>query len=57
MTLAHKLFLQLLQRPTLEIFSDKCLSKKIQFRYHFVVEMIKSNEISQKEVRYKLENG
>jgi len=57
MTLAHKLFSQLLQRPTLEIFSDKCLSKKIQFRYYFVVEMIKSNEISQKEVWYKLETG
>ena len=49
-TLACKLLSQLLQRPTMEIFSEKCLSMKIQFRYHFVVEMIKSNETPQKEV-------
>jgi len=56
-TLAHKLLSQLLQRPTIEIFSEKCLSKKIQFRYHFVVEMIKSNEIPQKEVEGELKTG
>lgn len=56
-TLAHKLLSQLLQRPTKEIFSEKCLSKKIQFRYHFVVEMIRSNEIPQKEVEEELKTG
>jgi len=56
-TLAHKLLSQLLQRPTMEIFSEKCLSKKIQFRYHFVVEMIKSSEILQKEVKEGLKTG
>jgi len=56
-TLAHKLLSQLLQRPTMEIFSEKCLSKKIQFRYHFVVGMIKSIEIPQKEVEAKLKTG
>jgi hypothetical protein len=56
-TLAHKLLSQLLQRPTIEIFSEECLSMKIQFRYHFVVEMIKSNEIPQKEVKKELKTG
>ena len=56
-TLAYKLLSQLLQRPTMEIFSEKCLSKKIQFRYHFVVELIKSNETPQKEVEKELETG
>lgn len=56
-TLAHKLLFQLLQRPTIEIFSEQCLSKKIQFRYHFVVKMTKSNEIHQKEVEEELKTG
>ena len=56
-TLAKKLLSQLLQRPTIEIFSEKCLSKKIQFRYHFVVEMIMSNEIPQREVTEELKTG
>lgn len=56
-TLAHKLLSQLLQRPTIEIFSEKSLSKKIQFRYHFVVEMIKFNETPQKEVKEELKTG
>lgn len=56
-TLAHKLLSQLLQRPTTEIFSEKCLSKKIQFRYYFVVEMIKSKKIPQKEVKEELKTG
>jgi hypothetical protein len=56
-TLAHKLLSQLLQRPTMEIFSEKCLSTKIQFRYHFVVEKIKSNETPQKEVEEELKTG
>jgi hypothetical protein len=46
-TLAEKLQGQLLYRPTEEIFSERCLSKRIQFRYHFVVELILSNEIHQ----------
>ena len=46
-TLAEKLQGQLLHRPTEEIFSERCLSKRIQFRYHFVVELILSNEIHQ----------
>jgi len=56
-TLADKLLSQLLQRPTTEIFSEKCLSKKIQFRYNFVVEITKSNEIPQKEVKKELKTG
>lgn len=46
-TLAEKLLGQLLYRPTEEIFSKRCLSKRIQFRYHFVVEQIISVEINQ----------
>lgn len=46
-TLADKLIGQLLYRPTEEIFSKKCLLKRIQFRYHFVVELILSYEIHQ----------
>jgi hypothetical protein len=44
-TLAEKLLGQLLYRPTEEIFSKRCLSKRIQFRYHFVFEFALSNEI------------
>jgi hypothetical protein len=44
-TLAEKLQGQLLHRPTDEIFSEKHLSKRIQFRYHFVVELILSKEV------------
>jgi hypothetical protein len=39
-TLAEKLQGQLLYRPTDEIFSEKHLLKRVQFRYHFVVELI-----------------
>ena len=46
-TLADKLLGQLLYRPTEELFSQKCLLKKMQFRYHFVVELILTQEISQ----------
>jgi hypothetical protein len=56
-TLANKLLSQLLQRPTMEIFSEKYLLKRVQFRYHFVVEIIKSNKIGQKEVKEELKTG
>jgi len=46
-TLAEKLLGQLLYKPTEEIFSKRCVSKRIQFRYHFVVEQISSVEINQ----------
>lgn len=56
-TLANKLLAQLLQRPTIEIFSDESLAKRIQFRYNFIVELIRSNEIPQKDVEGDLKTG
>lgn len=44
-TLAEKLLGQLLHKPTEEILSRRCLLKKIQFRYHFIIERIHSKEI------------
>jgi hypothetical protein len=41
-SLAQKLFSQLSQRSTEEIFSDKALSIRVQFRYYFVIERIQS---------------
>ncbi|MFI5344412.1 MAG: hypothetical protein ACHQUC_09355 [Chlamydiales bacterium] len=46
-TLAEKLLGQLLHSPTEELFSERCLAKRIQFRYHFIVERILSEEILQ----------
>lgn len=43
-TLAEKLQSQLLFRPTEEIFSAGCMSKRIQFRYHFVMESMPFRE-------------
>ena len=56
-TLADKLLGQLLYRPTEELFSQKCLLKKIQFRYHFVVELILTQEISQNNPENELKTG
>lgn len=56
-TLAKKLLSQLLQRPTKEIFSETSLLKRVQFRYHFVVEMILSTEIHQGDDKDKLKTG
>lgn len=56
-TLADKLLGQLFHRPTEEIFSERCLSKRIQFRYHFVVELILSNEIHQDSSLKVLKTG
>lgn len=50
--LAEKLLGQLLQRPTEELFSKICLMKKIQFRYHFVVERILTKEILPNKIAY-----
>ena len=47
-TLAEKLQGQLFHRPTEEIFSERCLLKKIQFRYNFVIELISSTKTSKK---------
>lgn len=44
-TLAEKLQGQLIHRPTEEILSDQQLSKIIQFRYDFVIELIPQNEL------------
>lgn len=43
-TLAEKLEGQLLYKPTEEIFSENCLSQRVQFRYHFTIELIVFNE-------------
>lgn len=56
-TLADKLLGQLLHRPTEEIFSKRCLSKRIQFRYHFDIELILSNEIHQDSIINALKTG
>lgn len=45
-TLAEKLAGQLFHRPTQEIFPVENFLKKIQFRYHFVVESILFNKIA-----------
>ena len=45
-TLAEKLGSQLLFRPTEEIFPVGCLLKRIQFRYHFIIEMLLFHEIA-----------
>lgn len=55
--LSEKLKGQLLHRPTEEIFSKKQLLKKIQFRYHFVVELILSKEVPSKETEKALMTG
>ena len=56
-TLAEKLLGQLLHRPTVELFSEKHLSKRIQFRYNFVVEPIHSKVINQVNFELKLKSG
>lgn len=56
-TLAEKLQGQLLYRPTEEIFSEKHLSKRVQFRYHFVVELILYNKMSQDSSIEELKTG
>jgi hypothetical protein len=55
--LADKLQGQLLYRPTEELFSERCLLKKIQFRYHFAVEMILFKEIQQEKADVHLDTG
>jgi hypothetical protein len=56
-TLAEKLLAQLLQRPTDEILSEQCLSKKIQFRYCFVIARIVLKEILPEEGKKALKTG
>lgn len=56
-TLAEKLLGQLLHRPTEEIFSKGTLSKKIQFRYHFVVELVLSRETHRENAVEVLKTG
>lgn len=56
-TLANKLLAQLLQRPTEEIFSEKCMSKKIQFRYHFIVERLVFEKPQRNGFEQELETG
>jgi hypothetical protein len=55
--LAEKLEGQLFHRATEEIFSEKQLSKKIQFRYHFIVEPIFWNESHTESVIAPLDTG
>ncbi len=49
-TLAEKLEGQLIHRPTDEIFSERCLSKIIQFRYDFTTRLNSQNERSPQKV-------
>ena len=56
-TLAAKLLGQLLHRSTEALFSEEKLSKRIQFRYHFVVESIHSKVIDQVDFKLKLRAG
>jgi len=55
--LAEKLLAQLLQRPTEELFNQGCLSKKIQFRYHFVVDQILSKKVHPNSLKKELNTG
>lgn len=57
MILAKKLQGQLFDRPTEEIFAEKCLLKRIQFRYYFVIEVIFSQEIKPASTEKVLETG
>lgn len=56
-TLAEKLEGQLLHRPTEELFSERCLAIRIQFRYNFIIKMIASNDIHQYSIQGLLETG
>jgi hypothetical protein len=56
-TLAEKLQGQLLYRPTEELFHERCLSKRIQFRYHFVIVIRESKEIRQERCVRALKTG
>jgi hypothetical protein len=56
-TLAEKLQSQLLCRPTEELFSERCLSARIQFRYDFKVEVMPSTEIRQSPSQCALRPG
>jgi hypothetical protein len=56
-TLADKLLGQLFHRPTEELFSKRCLLKKIQFRYHFVTELTLTKEILQDNAERELKTG
>ena len=49
-TLAEKLLGQLLYRSTEEIFPERNSLKRIQFRYHFVIELILAKEIGQESI-------
>lgn len=54
--LADKLKGQLLQRPTEEIFSEQCMLKSIQFRYHFVIKRLEECKEITSEVCEELFN-
>ena len=56
-TLADKLLGQLLQRATEEIFSEKFLCMKVQFRYDFTSEFVVYNKTYQVIALEKLEVG
>ena len=56
-TLAEKLLGQLLYRPTEELFSERCLLIRPQFRYHFAVEKILYEEMDEDRPLIQLETG
>jgi hypothetical protein len=56
-TLAEKLQGQLFHKPTEEIFSDRCLLKKIQFRYNFVIEFNLNTKTSKETGKELLNTG
>jgi hypothetical protein len=56
-TLAETLQAQLLQRPTNELFADRLLKIKIQFRYDFIIEAIIINDTPQNHAGGALKTG
>lgn len=56
-TLAEKLLGQLLYRSTEEIFPKRTLLKRVQFRYHFVIELILAKESCQESIDNVMNNS
>jgi hypothetical protein len=56
-TLVDKLLCQLLERPTEEIFSEKLLTVRMQFRYKFKSKLIVYDKDYQDRALEKLEVG
>ncbi|MGZ3634062.1 MAG: hypothetical protein ACXWM7_07235 [Parachlamydiaceae bacterium] len=55
--LADKLLGQLLHCPTEELFSQKCLLKRTQFRYHFAIEVTLTKQIFKNSLEEDIKTG